>query len=39
MRKQVVVNDKMQQNYVYCLTEPPGENFRPDFTRPCWERY
>jgi len=32
MRKQVVVNDKMQQNYVYCLAEPSGENFRPDFT-------
>jgi hypothetical protein len=28
---QVVVNDKMQRNFRYLLTEPPGRNFRPDF--------
>lgn len=27
----VVVNDLMQQNYVYLLTEPIGQNFHPDF--------
>ena len=27
----VVVNDLMQQGYRYELTEPPGENFDPDF--------
>ena len=27
----VKVNDLMQQNYVYYLTEPPGRNFHPDF--------
>ncbi len=27
----VVVNDRMQQGYVYFLTEPIGQNFRPDF--------
>lgn len=27
----VVVNDMMQQNYVYFLTEPMGTNFHPDF--------
>jgi hypothetical protein len=27
----VVVNDKMQQGYVYLLTEPAGRNFHPDF--------
>lgn len=32
MRKQkVVVNDAMQSNYVYDLTQPVGENFDPDF--------
>jgi len=32
MRKQkVVVNDAMQSNYVYYLTQPVGENFDPDF--------
>ena len=29
--KQVRVNDKMQQNYEYEITEPVGENFHPDF--------
>ena len=27
----VVVNDRMQQGYVYERTEPPGENFDPEF--------
>ncbi len=27
----VKVNDRMQQGYVYYLTEPAGENFHPDF--------
>ncbi|MBS3809862.1 MAG: hypothetical protein KGY38_06900 [Desulfobacterales bacterium] len=27
----VVVNDNMQQNYVYYLTEPAGRNFTPEF--------
>lgn len=27
----VVVNDIMQQNYVYYLTEPAGRNFAPEF--------
>ena len=31
MRKKVIVNDKMQKNYVYFLTEPIGRNFHPDF--------
>lgn len=32
MKKQnVVVNDLMQKNYVYFLTEPIGGNFHPDF--------
>lgn len=30
--KKIVVNDKMQQNYSYYLTEPIGANFHPDFT-------
>lgn len=30
MRK-VVVNDLMQKNYVYFLSELPGKNFHPDF--------
>ena len=30
--RRVVVNDKMQRNYVYWLTEPTGRNFDPDFT-------
>ena len=29
--RRIVVNDLMQQNYVYLLTEPMGQNFRPDF--------
>jgi hypothetical protein len=29
--RRVVVNDRMQQGYVYYLTEPTGENFQPDF--------
>jgi hypothetical protein len=28
----VVVNDLMQQNYVYFLTEPIGQNFHPEFS-------
>lgn len=31
MAKTVFVNDKMQQQYSYTLTEPPGKNFHPDF--------
>jgi hypothetical protein len=31
-RKKIVVNDLMQKNYVYYLTEPEGENFHPDFS-------
>ncbi len=31
MEKKVVVNDKMQKNYVYELTQPMGKNFHPDF--------
>lgn len=27
----VIVNDKMQKNYRYTLTEPIGRNFHPDF--------
>jgi hypothetical protein len=27
----VVVNDLMQRDYVYFRSEPPGENFHPDF--------
>ncbi len=27
----VVVNDLMQRNYIYCLTEPIGKNFHADF--------
>ena len=30
-RKKVVVNDRMQQGYVYFLTEPMGKNFDPAF--------
>lgn len=30
-KKRVVVNDLMQTNYVYFLTEPVGENFDPEF--------
>ena len=31
MKKLVSVNDLMQQDYVYQLSEPPGENFDPQF--------
>ena len=31
MKKKVVVNDKMQSNYVYYLTEPVGKNFDSNF--------
>jgi hypothetical protein len=31
MKKQIVVNDKMQQGYVYTLTKSMGANFHPDF--------
>jgi len=35
-RRKVIVNDRMQQNYVYYLTEPMGKNFHwgfsPDLT-------
>lgn len=31
MKKKVVVNDVMQKNYVYYLTEPVGKHFHPDF--------
>jgi hypothetical protein len=30
-RKKVVVNDRMQEKYVYLLTEPAGKNFHPEF--------
>jgi len=29
--RRVVVNDRMQQGYVYLLSEPMGRNFHPDF--------
>ncbi len=28
----VIVNDRMQQQYLYYRTEPPGENFDPEFS-------
>ncbi len=31
MRKKIKVNDKIQKNYVYYLTEPIGKNFYHDF--------
>jgi hypothetical protein len=31
MKKKVVVNDLMQKNYVYYLSEQEGKNFHPDF--------
>ena len=31
MKKRVVINDLMQKNYIYYLTEPTGKNFHPDF--------
>jgi hypothetical protein len=30
-RRKVIVNDRMQQGYVYCCTEPAGQNFHVDF--------
>jgi hypothetical protein len=30
-KRKVRVNDLMQQNYIYLLTEPVGQNFHPDF--------
>jgi hypothetical protein len=30
-KKRIVVDDLMQTGYVYTLTEPPGENFDPEF--------
>jgi hypothetical protein len=29
--RSVIVDDKMQQGYLYELTEPMGSNFQPDF--------
>ncbi|NMC36425.1 hypothetical protein GYA49_05275 [Candidatus Beckwithbacteria bacterium] len=31
LSKRIVVNDKMQSNFVYYLTEPIGKHFDPDF--------
>ena len=31
MNRRIVVNDLMQQDYVYYLTAPEGGNFHPDF--------
>jgi hypothetical protein len=31
MDKKIIVNDLMQKNFVYYLTEPIGKNFDPDF--------
>ncbi|MBN2429423.1 MAG: hypothetical protein JXK94_13900 [Deltaproteobacteria bacterium] len=31
-KRKVIVNDLMQTDYVYFLTEPMGENFHPDFS-------
>jgi hypothetical protein len=31
LKKTIVVNDRMQQGYVYELTQPPGRNFHRDF--------
>ncbi|UCC94866.1 MAG: hypothetical protein JSW40_08650, partial [Candidatus Omnitrophota bacterium] len=30
-KKIIVVNDKMQKNFRYVLTEPVGKNFDPEF--------
>jgi len=30
--RKIVVNDLMQRDYVYFLTEPMGKNFHPDFS-------
>jgi hypothetical protein len=32
VKRKVVVNDRMQQGYVYSCTERPGHNFAPQFT-------
>lgn len=32
MTKEILVNDKMQQDYVYLLSEPLGKNFDPEFS-------
>lgn len=32
MKKRIVVNDKMQKNYIYYLTEEIGKNFSPMFS-------
>lgn len=29
--KKIIVNDKMQKNYRYVLSEPIGKNFQVDF--------
>ena len=31
MKTKVVVNDTMQKNYIYYLTQPMGQNFSPTF--------
>jgi hypothetical protein len=31
MKRKVIVNDRMQRNYIYFLVEPMGANFNPDF--------
>ncbi len=31
MKKKVIVNDKMQKNHIYYLTQPTGKNLHPDF--------
>src|ERR1700688_4548976 len=30
-KRHVLVNDLMQQGFIYYLTEPVGQNFHPDF--------
>lgn len=31
MKKKIIVNDLMQKDYVYFLTEPIGKHFHEDF--------
>jgi hypothetical protein len=31
-KRRIVVNDLMQQDYIYFLTEPAGRNFHPEFS-------
>ena len=31
MGKPIIINDKMQKNYSYVLTETPAKNFDPEF--------